>query len=68
MDKKTSPMHMASTRDPPQINDAHRLKIKDGKKYFMQMEIKIKAEIATLISDKTYFITKATIRDKKDFT
>ena len=35
-----------------------------GKRYFMQMEMKKKARVAILISDKLAFKTKSIIKDK----
>ena len=40
------------------------LKWRDGRRYFMQVKTK-RAEVATLMLDKTHFNSKAVIRDKE---
>ena len=57
---------MVSTRDPPQ-NKGHIQTEREGleKSYFMQMEIKKKAGVAMLISDKIDFKTKAVKKDNE---
>ena len=56
---------MLPPRDPSQIKKiTHRLKVKGGKIYFMQIEKKKKAGVAVLISNKIDFKTKT----KKDTT
>ena len=45
--------------------DVDRLKVRDRKRYFMQMETKKKAGISILISDKIDFKIKPIERDKE---
>ena len=45
--------------------DTHRLKVKDGKRYFMQMEMIQKAGVAILITNKIDFKAKVIVRDKE---
>ena len=42
--KKTRPIYMLSTRHHLRPRDTYRLKLRDGKRYSMQMEIKRKLE------------------------
>lgn len=41
------------------MKDTHKLKVKGCQIYFMQIEMKLKAQVATLISVKIGFKTKA---------
>ena len=65
MDKKTRPLYMLSTRDPPQTRETYRLKVKGWKKIFHSNRDQKKAGVAILISDKIDFKTKAVKRDKE---
>ena len=56
MDKKTRPVYMLSTRDPPR--DRYRLKVRGWKKVFYANGNLKKAGVAILISDKTRFKVK----------
>ena len=64
MDTKTRPLHILSTRDPPQNRDTYRLKVKGWKKIFHANRDQKKAGVAILISDKIDFKTKGVKRDK----
>ena len=55
---------MLSTRDPPQIRDTYRLKVKGWIKIFHANRDQRKAGVAILIPDKIGFKTKAVKRDK----
>ena len=68
MDKKTRPLYMLSTKDPPQNRAHNRLKVKGWKKIFHANRDQKKAEVAILISDKINFKTKAVKETKKDTT
>ena len=65
MDTKTRPLHILSTRDPPQNRDTYRLKVKGWKKTLDTNGDQKKAGVAILISDKIDFKTKAVKRDKE---
>ena len=65
MDTKTRPLHMLSTRDPPQRGDTYRLKVRGWKKIFHANRDQKKAGVAILISDKIDFKTKAVKGDKE---
>ena len=57
---------MLSKRDPPQNRGhTHRLKVKFWKKIFHTNRDQKKAGVATVISDKIDFKTKAVKRDKE---
>ena len=60
MDKKTRPIHMMSTRDPPQnrTHTDYKLRNKKKKKIFHANGNKKKTGVAILISDKIDFKTK----------
>ena len=65
MDKKTRPLDMLSTGDPPQ-NQGHIQTESEGlEKYFHTNGDQKKAGVAILISDKIDFKTKAVKRDKE---
>ena len=64
MDAKTRPLYMLFTRDPPQIRDTYRLKVKGWKNIFHADRDQKKAGVAILISDKIGFKTKAVKKDK----
>ena len=57
---------MLFTRDPPQNKGQYRLKVKGWKKLFHANRDQKKAGVATLISDKIDFKTKAVKRDKEE--
>ena len=61
MDKKTRPIYVMSKRDTPQ-NERY---LRNGKRYFMQIEMKEKAGVVIVVSDKIDFKTKAVVRDKE---
>ena len=65
MDTKTRPpiYHLQETHLKP--GDTHRLKVKGWKKIFHANRDQKKAGVATLISDKIDFKTKAVERDKE---
>ena len=65
MDKKTRPLYMRPTRDPPQTRDIYRLKVKGWKKIFHANRDQKKAGIAILTSDKIDFKTNAVKRDEE---
>ena len=56
---------MLPTKDHLRTKDIHRLKVKEWKKYSMQMDMKKKAGVEIHISEKIDFKTKAIIRDKE---
>ena len=62
---KTRPLHMLSTRDPPQNRGHIQMKVKGWKKIFHTNRDQKKAGVAILISDKIDFKTKAGKRDKE---
>ena len=65
MDTKTRPLHMLSTRDPPQ-NRGHIQTESEGlEKIFHANKDQKKAEVAILISHKIDFEIKAMKRDKE---
>ena len=65
MDKKTRPLDMLSTGDPPQ-NQGHIQTESEGlEKYFHTNGDQKKAGVAILISDKIDFEIKAVKRDKE---
>ena len=53
MDKKARPIHMLLTRDSPQTQSMHRLKVKGWKKIFHANNREKKADVGILVSDKT---------------
>ena len=55
---------MLSTRDPPETRDTYRLKVKGWKNTFHENRDHKKAGVATLISNKIDFKTKAVKRNK----
>ena len=66
MDKKTRPLDMLSTGDPPQ-NQGHIQTESEGlEKYFHTNGDQKKAGVAILISDKTDFEIKAMKREKEE--
>src|SRR5574340_406452 len=65
MDTKTRPLHMLSTRDPPQNRGHIQTESESWKKIFHANRDQKKAGVAILISDKIYFKTKAVKRDKE---
>lgn len=65
MDKNMRLIYMLPMR-PISYLKTHRLKVKDEKRYLMQMETK-RAEVALLISDKIDLKTKPIIRDKEGY-
>ena len=68
MDTKTRPLHILSTRDPPQ-NRGHIQNESEGlEKIFHTNGDHKKAGVAILVSDKIDFEIKAMKRDKDDTT
>ena len=65
MDNKTRPLYMLSTRDPPQTKGHIQTESEGWKKIFHANGDQNKAGVATLISDKIDFKTKAVKRDKE---
>ena len=55
---------MLPSKDPPQMKDTHRQKVKGWKKIFHANGKERKAGVAVLISDKIDFKTKTVLRDK----
>ena len=55
MDKKARPIYMLLTRDSPQTQDIHRLKVKGWRKIFHANNRENKAGIVVFISDKIDF-------------
>ena len=64
MDTKTRPLHMLSTRDPPQTKGHIQTESEGLEKVFHANGDQKKAEVAILISDKIDFERKAVKRDK----
>ena len=64
MDKKTRPLYMLSTRDPPQNRGHTHWKWKGWKKIIHANGDQKKAGVAILISDKIDFEIKDVKRDK----
>ena len=65
MDTKKRPLHMLSTRDPPQNRGHIQTESEGWKKIFHANRDQKKAGVAILISDKIDFKTKAVKRDKE---
>ena len=64
MDKKTRPLNMLSTRDPPQNKGHIQIESEGLEKKFHANGDQKKAGVAILISDKIHFKIKAMKRDK----
>ena len=65
MDMKTRPSYVLSTRNPLQIRDTSRLKVRGWKKLLHVNGKQKKAGVAILISDKIDFRIKTVTRDKE---
>ena len=65
MDTKARPLHMLSTKDPPQSKGQNRLKVKGWKKIFHANRDQKKVGVTIFISDIIDFKIKAVKRDKE---
>ena len=65
MDRKTQPLYMLSTRDPPQTKGHIQTESEGWKKIFHENGDQKKVGVAIHISDKIDFETKAVKRDKE---
>ena len=58
---------MLSIRDPIQIRDTYRLKVREWKKVFYANGSQKKARVAIFVSDKIDFKTKTVTKDKEEY-
>lgn len=66
MNKKTRSSYILPTRTYLRSKGTHSLKVKDGKRYSLQMVTK-RAGVTMLISDKIEFKLKTITRDKEQY-